>query len=112
MKPGYQTTEFWVAICVGIIGALFAGDYISQEQQIVWLDAVETIAGAIMAVGASVGYSLSRGNAKKYNGNGDRTKLNKPLTPLEQARLDLLASQKQTEEVKRSLYNERRGSKV
>lgn len=64
-KPGWQTTEFWVALIIQLLGVLVALGIIDPEQQTAVADAVTKIGGAVMAGAASFGYSLGRGNAKR-----------------------------------------------
>jgi hypothetical protein len=65
MKPGYKTTEFWLAIASQLLGILVVLGVITPEQQDAFAGALQHIAGAIMMVGSGFGYSLSRGIAKR-----------------------------------------------
>jgi len=58
VKPGWKTTEFWLAKAAMILGALYAVDIIPSGGP--W----EKIAALACAVLASCGYSVSRGLAK------------------------------------------------
>lgn len=58
-KPGYKTTEFWLSAVATIISLAFASGVISEGSQI------EKVVGFIAAALASLGYSVSRGIAKK-----------------------------------------------
>jgi sugar (pentulose or hexulose) kinase len=55
MKPGYKTTEFWLALAAQLVGALM-----------VMFDdgAAGKALGAVAAALSSMGYSYSRGKAK------------------------------------------------
>lgn len=58
-KPGYKTTEFWLSAAATLVSLAFASGVISEGSQI------EKIVGFIAAALASLGYSVSRGIAKK-----------------------------------------------
>lgn len=58
-KPGYKTTEFWLATVTAIVGILFASDVFPAES------GGEKALGLAASVLASLGYSVSRGMAKK-----------------------------------------------
>ena len=57
VKPGLKSTEFWITICITILGAALA---LMPEGH--WSHGV---AGAVLAGLAGMGYSVSRGLAKK-----------------------------------------------
>jgi len=59
MKPGYKTTEFWLSLAAMIVSMLFASGAISEGS-----DAAKVI-GFVAAALTSLGYSVSRGLAKK-----------------------------------------------
>ena len=59
MKPGYKTSEFWLASAASLIGLLLASDVIPADGQ-----AMKMIGLASMFL-SSMGYSVSRGLAKK-----------------------------------------------
>ena len=65
VKPGWQSTEFWVTIVTSLISVLAAGGYISPADAETATGGATQIAGLIGLVVAQVGYSVSRGNAKK-----------------------------------------------
>lgn len=60
MKPGYKTTEFWLAAGATICGILYASGVISPEGS----GAVEKAVAFIAAALASLGYSQARGATK------------------------------------------------
>ena len=61
MKPGKYTTEFWLAAAATIFGAIQAAGLFGSDE-------IESkVVGVIVAGLASLGYSLSRGLAKKAN---------------------------------------------
>lgn len=59
MKPGYKTTEFWLAAVTSVVGLLMASDVFPTES------AAGQMLGILASVLASLGYSVSRGLAKK-----------------------------------------------
>jgi len=65
VKPGWQTTEFWVTLIVQLVGLVAALGYIVPEQASALSQAAVQIGGAISMVAAAFGYNLSRGMAKK-----------------------------------------------
>jgi len=77
MKSGWKTSEFWVSLVVKILGILVLTGVISPEQSEVLAEQTDVLAGAIdqiiggvMLSASTLGYSLSRGNAKR--GEGER----------------------------------------
>lgn len=58
-KPGYRTTEFWLASIAMLVGILLSSGLIKDGSQ------ANTIAGYIVAALGTLGYSVSRGLAKK-----------------------------------------------
>lgn len=63
-KPGIKTTEFWVSLGAGLVGAAAAGGFIAPEQADALTKAMVQGAGLIAMVAAAFGYNLSRGKAK------------------------------------------------
>lgn len=61
VKPGWKTTEFWMAIASMAFGALASGGYISAHEA---SQATSTI-GTIFAGLGGFGYAISRGFAKR-----------------------------------------------
>jgi len=59
VKPGYRTTEFWLATAAALVGILVASGAIQSGS--VWDKALGLVAAAL----ASIGYSVSRGSAKR-----------------------------------------------
>jgi len=59
MKPGYQTTEFWLAVAAAAVGFIMASGAFSDAGQIM------RGLGLLSAALASAGYSHSRGQAKR-----------------------------------------------
>lgn len=58
-KPGYRTTEFYLASLAMLVGILLASGLIKDGSQ------ADKIAGYIVAALGTFGYSVSRGLAKK-----------------------------------------------
>jgi hypothetical protein len=65
LKPGWQTTEFWVTMAGQVIGIVALLGYITVDQQSVLIQAATQIGGVIVMVGSAFGYALSRGLAKQ-----------------------------------------------
>jgi hypothetical protein len=61
-KPGWKTTEFWLAAIKGVFGLLALFGVHPAMPPIV--STAVAIGGGILATGSTVGYSLSRGKAK------------------------------------------------
>lgn len=58
-KPGYKTTEFWLACVAQIMGSLMASGVIESGSS--W----DKVAGLIILALSSMGYSASRATTKK-----------------------------------------------
>lgn len=63
-KPGYKTTEFWLAIVAQVIGLLSILGVFTPEQAAVVNDAVIKLGGLIIMSAGAFGYSIGRGIAK------------------------------------------------
>lgn len=61
MKSGWKTTEFWLSLAAAVVGSLLAAGAFPAESP--WARAL----GALAASLAAVGYSASRGAAKRGN---------------------------------------------
>lgn len=59
VKPGYQTTEFWITIIVLLMGAFLLGYGVVKEK-----DNAFNV-GALMVSLAAPGYQITRGMAKR-----------------------------------------------
>ena len=59
MKPGWQTTEFWLSVAAALVGALIASGAIPEE------GVIGQILGVVAMALVALGYSISRGLAKK-----------------------------------------------
>jgi hypothetical protein len=64
MKPGWQTTEFWVTIGCQGIGILVTTGVITPDQSSALTEAAMQLGGIVAMVGSAFGYSVSRGKAK------------------------------------------------
>jgi zinc transporter ZupT len=64
MKPGWQTTEFWVSIATGVTGLAVTLGYLNSEQSTPIIKAVEQISGGVIMLGSVFGYAISRGLSK------------------------------------------------
>ena len=60
MRPGYKTTEFWLASAATICGLLYASGVISPDGT----SGVERGIAFVVSALASLGYSHSRGKVK------------------------------------------------
>ncbi len=60
-KPGYKTTEFYLSLVAMLLTALYASGAIKEGSDASWVKAVASLAAALTALG----YSVSRGMAKK-----------------------------------------------
>lgn len=58
-KPGYKTTEFWLTAVATFVGLIMASDIIPSDG--IW----PKITGLVVALLSSMGYTVSRGMAKK-----------------------------------------------
>lgn len=58
-KPGYKTTEFWLATAAMIVGALFASGVFPAES------GGERVLGLAASILASLGYTVSRTMVKR-----------------------------------------------
>jgi hypothetical protein len=65
MKPGYKTSEFWIALSTQLIGISMITGIITPEQGQVFTEAVTQIVGGVMTAIAGGAYAYSRGLAKK-----------------------------------------------
>lgn len=59
VKPGYKTTEFWLTVVAGLVGFAYASGAVGESTTLYQaLGVVSTVLGAL-------GYTISRGIAKK-----------------------------------------------
>lgn len=59
MRPGWKTSEFWLASAAMLLGSLQASGALASES--VW----EKVVGMGLMALASMGYSYARGQAKR-----------------------------------------------
>ncbi len=64
VKPGIKSTEFYITAVLTVVGAVMALLPPGTEGEATTLEIVRQICGAILAGGASIGYTVSRGKAK------------------------------------------------
>ena len=58
-KPGYKTTEFWLAVAASVVGFMFAADIFPADSQ------GEKFLGLAAMVLSSLGYTVSRTMVKR-----------------------------------------------
>jgi hypothetical protein len=58
-KPGYKTTEFWLALAATVVGAAFASNAFPSESS------GDKLLGLAAIVLASLGYTVSRTMVKR-----------------------------------------------
>ena len=58
-KPGFKTTEFWISTVAAVLGILFASGAVAEGSSI------DKMMGLVTTVLAGLGYTVSRGMAKK-----------------------------------------------
>ena len=61
VKPGWKTTEFWLTVIVAAGSLLWGADVLDPEQT----GTANKIFGFVVAALSSLGYTVSRGLAKK-----------------------------------------------
>ena len=61
VKPGWKTTEFWIAVVVSACSLLWGADILDPEAS----GTANKVFGFVVAALSSLGYSVSRGMAKK-----------------------------------------------
>ena len=59
VKTGYKTTEFWLSTAAALVGILYASDAIGDGSPIMH------VLGIASTILAALGYTVSRGIAKK-----------------------------------------------
>jgi hypothetical protein len=68
-KPGYKTTEFWLATGATLLSALFASGVLAEGSLAL------KIAGIAATVLGALGYAVVRGAVKKAQAKADLPKL-------------------------------------
>lgn len=63
MTPGFKTTEFWLSLAATILGALMSSGLLADGTTAM------RIAGVVAIVLGTLGYTVSRGLAKKGGGS-------------------------------------------
>lgn len=65
VKPGYLTTEFWTHIIGGVIGILAMAGVLTPAQASQLVQAVTSLAGALVVIASIISYVASRTQVKK-----------------------------------------------
>jgi len=65
MKSGIKTTEFWMAAIAQVVGILALFGVVEPAKSSLIVEAVQQIAGGLIMGLSALGYSISRGQAKK-----------------------------------------------
>ena len=60
-KPGYKSTEFWITSVVAILSILWGAGVVDPEGA----SGADKVFGFICSAAAAMGYTISRGMAKK-----------------------------------------------
>ena len=63
VKPGWKTTEIWITICVTLASLLWGADVLDPEGA----GTANKVFGFAVAALSGLGYTVSRGLAKKGN---------------------------------------------
>ena len=63
VKPGWKTTEFWLTLCVTLASVLWGADVLDPDAA----GTANKVFGFVVAALGAVGYTVSRGLAKKGN---------------------------------------------
>lgn len=61
VKPGYKSTEFWVTVAVTLCSLLWGAGVVDPEGA----SSADKVFGFICSAAAALGYTISRGLAKK-----------------------------------------------
>ena len=65
VRPGWQTTEFYVTIVASISGILLALGYLDQPSADALVESVKALSGGIITIVSVVAYIWSRKKAKE-----------------------------------------------
>jgi len=65
MKSGIKTTEFWMSAIAQVVGILALFGVVEPAKSSLIVEAVQQIAGGLIMGLSALGYSISRGQAKK-----------------------------------------------
>ena len=61
VKPGYTSTEFWITVCVTLASLAWGAGVVDPEGS----SNADKVFGFICSAAAALGYTISRGIAKK-----------------------------------------------
>lgn len=64
IKPGYQTTEFWLMGLAQVVGLLSSMGFLDSAQGSDFVNAVKQVVGGVIAIVAFVQYMRSRTSLK------------------------------------------------
>jgi len=67
IKPGWQSTEFWITIGSILLGILVLTGVLTPAQSAANMVIVERIAASLMVILPQLGYSISRGKVKSLD---------------------------------------------
>lgn len=65
MKPGFKTSECWMAILSSVVGILTASGIVSSDEADHLTKAVQALAGAAITIASTLGYIVTRVNLKQ-----------------------------------------------
>ena len=63
VKPGYKSTEFWITVCVTLASLAWGAGVVDPEGS----SNADKVFGFICSAAAALGYTISRGLAKKQD---------------------------------------------
>ena len=63
VKPGYKSTEFWITLCVTLASLAWGAGVVDPEGS----SNADKVFGFICSAAAALGYTISRGLAKKQD---------------------------------------------
>ena len=63
VKPGYKSTEFWITLCVTLASLAWGAGVVDPEGS----SNADKVFGFICSAAAALGYTVSRGLAKKQD---------------------------------------------
>lgn len=86
MKPGVKSTEFWVTMVVVVLGVIttVVGQFYEGVEMPDWARLAVTVAGAVTAALAGLGYQVARTGAKIADSSHQRSKADLARTKMEQ----------------------------
>lgn len=67
IKPGWQSTEFWITLGSIGLGVLVLTGVLTPSESAGYMVQVEQIAASLMIILPQLGYSISRGKVKSLD---------------------------------------------